>query len=58
MEMPRQHKNNCAGYKRQIGGWSDDAQTPWFLEDHPIYPTRWAPASYKWSYNPYKWPYN
>ena len=19
--------------------------------------TRWAPASYKWSYNPYKWPY-
>ena len=20
--------------------------------------TRWAPASYNWSYNPYKWPYN
>ena len=19
--------------------------------------TKWAPASYKWSYNPYKWPY-
>ena len=22
-----------------------------------LYPTRWAPTSYKWSYNPYKWPY-
>ena len=22
-----------------------------------IFRSRWAPASYKWSYNPYKWPY-
>ncbi len=30
------------------GGWVDSL----------IFPTRWAPTSYKWSYNPYKWPYN
>ena len=27
-----------------------------FLLEITIF-TRWAPASYKWSYNPYKWPY-
>ena len=28
-----------------------------FVRDSYRLYTRWAPASYKWSYDPYKWPY-